>query len=98
MAEPVPGCFRLRQPSLRERCLTARSRSDRQRRVMHVRGSAFAAVALSVASYSISAQPGQSADPTAVLAAARSALGGDARLSAVKTFAATGRTRQVRGN
>jgi hypothetical protein len=32
-----------------------------------------------------------------VLAAARTALGGDARIAAVKTFIATGRTRQVRG-
>ena len=39
------------------------------------------------------AQP--SAD--AVMAAARAALGGDARIAAVKTFIATGRTRQVRG-
>jgi hypothetical protein len=33
----------------------------------------------------------------AVLAAARAALGGDAKIAAVKTFVATGRTRQVRG-
>jgi hypothetical protein len=33
-----------------------------------------------------------------VLAAARDALGGDTRLSAIKTFTATGRTQQVRGN
>ncbi|MFM8534541.1 MAG: hypothetical protein ACKOEC_13315 [Acidimicrobiia bacterium] len=32
-----------------------------------------------------------------VMAAARKALGGDARIAAVKTFVATGRTRQVRG-
>jgi hypothetical protein len=32
-----------------------------------------------------------------VLAAARAALGGEARIAAVKTFIATGRTRQVRG-
>lgn len=37
-------------------------------------------------------------DAATVLAAAREALGGEARLSAVKTFAATGRTRQVRGD
>jgi hypothetical protein len=37
-------------------------------------------------------------DPTAILAAARGALGGDARIAAVKTFIATGRTRQVRGD
>src|SRR6266446_5580116 len=38
------------------------------------------------------------ANATKVLAAAREALGGDKKLSAVKTFTATGRTRQVRGN
>lgn len=32
-----------------------------------------------------------------VMAAARAALGGDAKIAAVKTFVATGRTRQVRG-
>ena len=37
-------------------------------------------------------------DPTAVCAAASTALGGEARLSAVKTIVATGRTRQVRGD
>ena len=37
-------------------------------------------------------------DPVPVLAAARAALGGDAKLSAVKTFIATGRTRQVQGD
>jgi hypothetical protein len=42
--------------------------------------------------------PAPSPDPQAVLAAARTALGGDARLSAVKTLVATGRTRQVRGD
>jgi hypothetical protein len=36
-------------------------------------------------------------DPSAVLGQARQALGGEAKLSAVKTFVATGRTRQVRG-
>jgi hypothetical protein len=37
-------------------------------------------------------------DSTAILAAARGALGGDARIAAVKTFIANGRTRQVRGD
>jgi hypothetical protein len=37
-------------------------------------------------------------DPAAVLAAAREAMGGEKRLSAVKTFVATGRTQQVRGD
>src|SRR6476469_3415116 len=46
------------------------------------------------------AQPlcAQSKDPAAILSAARQALGGDAKLSAVKSFTATGRTRQVRGD
>jgi hypothetical protein len=37
-------------------------------------------------------------DAAKVLASAREALGGDKRLSAVKSFVATGRTRQVRGD
>jgi hypothetical protein len=40
----------------------------------------------------------QTKDPAAVLAAARQALGGEKKLSAVKSFTATGRTRQVRGD
>ena len=36
-------------------------------------------------------------EPAAVLAAAREALGGEKRLGAVRSFTATGRTRQVRG-
>jgi hypothetical protein len=40
----------------------------------------------------------QTKDPAAVLAAAREALGGEKKLSAVKTFTAAGRTRQVRGD
>ncbi len=39
----------------------------------------------------------QSKDPAAILAAARQALGGDKKLTAVKSFTAAGRTRQVRG-
>jgi hypothetical protein len=39
----------------------------------------------------------QTRDAASVLAAARTALGGEARVSAVKTFIANGRTRQVRG-
>src|SRR5215831_10097470 len=42
--------------------------------------------------------PAGKGDATAVLAAARQALGGDKKLSAVKTVTATGRTRQVRGD
>ena len=37
-------------------------------------------------------------DASAVLAATRQALGGDAKLAAIKNFVASGRTRQVRGN
>jgi len=36
-------------------------------------------------------------DPSTILAATREALGGEKRLTAVKTFIATGRTQQVRG-
>jgi hypothetical protein len=39
----------------------------------------------------------QTADVASVLAAAREALGGEKRQDAVRTFVATGRTRQVRG-
>jgi hypothetical protein len=41
---------------------------------------------------------GQRPDATQVLAAAREALGGEKKLAAVRTFVATGRTRQLRGN
>src|SRR3979409_1215044 len=41
---------------------------------------------------------GQPPSATGVLSAARDALGGDAKLQAVTTFVATGRTRQLRGN
>jgi hypothetical protein len=37
-------------------------------------------------------------DPAAILGASREALGGDKRLSSVRTFVATGRTQQVRGD
>jgi hypothetical protein len=39
----------------------------------------------------------QTGNADSVMAAARAALGGEARIAAVKTFLATGRTRQVRG-
>src|SRR6185436_12561170 len=42
--------------------------------------------------------PAGKGDATAVLAAAREALGGEKKLSAVKTLTAVGRTRQVRGD
>ena len=41
---------------------------------------------------------GQTPDAAQVIASAREALGGEKKLSAVRTFTATGRTRQVRGN
>ena len=41
---------------------------------------------------------GQALDAAQVLAATREALGGEKKLSGVKTFTVTGRTRQVRGN
>src|SRR5512133_1289763 len=40
----------------------------------------------------------QGGDASKMLAATRQALGGEDKLSAVKSFVATGRTRQVRGN
>src|SRR6266853_2345626 len=40
----------------------------------------------------------QAVDATQVLGAAREALGGEKKLSAVRTFTVTGRTRQLRGN
>ena len=40
----------------------------------------------------------QTKDPSALLAEARQALGGEKKLTAVKSFTATGRTRQVRGD
>jgi len=41
---------------------------------------------------------GQQLDAPQVLAAARTALGGEKNLNAIKTFVANGRTRQLRGN
>src|SRR5262245_21025224 len=41
---------------------------------------------------------GQGRDAAQVLIAVRDALGGETRLASVKTFIATGRTRQLRGN
>src|SRR5437763_17145743 len=41
---------------------------------------------------------GQARDADSVLAATREALGGEKNLAAIKTFVATGRTRQLRGN
>ena len=57
----------------------------------------LAAVSLRAVSTSSSAQA-PARDANAILAQAREALGGEKRLSAVKNFVATGRTRQVRGD
>jgi len=45
-----------------------------------------------------SSAPAQGRDATPVLTAAREALGGDRNLTAVKTFLASGRMRQIRGD
>jgi hypothetical protein len=44
------------------------------------------------------AAPAPAPDASAILAAARTALGGDQKLAGIKTFAATGRRRQILGN
>lgn len=56
-----------------------------------------AAVVLAASRSALRAQA-QALDAGQVLAAAREALGGEQKLTAVKTFVATGRTRQIRGN
>ena len=65
-------------------------------------GSAHCAAAACLAAGLIAAAPSgdttQKKDPAAILAAARAALGGEKKLSSVKSFTATGRTRQVRGD
>jgi hypothetical protein len=66
------------------------------RREMRALGDLIVAAAIAATLYAtLHAQP---LDATQVLTAARMALGGEERLSAVRTFTATGRTRQVRGN
>ena len=46
----------------------------------------------------VSTVHGQQPDAAQILASAREALGGEKALASVKTFVATGRTRQIRGN
>ena len=53
---------------------------------------------LSVAAAAALAGQAATPDPAAILSATREAMGGDKRLSAVKTLVATGRTQQVRGD
>jgi hypothetical protein len=56
------------------------------------------AAALCLAAAVSSAGQVPAADASKVIAAAREALGGEKRLSAIKAFTVTGRTQQVRGN
>ena len=65
---------------------------------MRIRTSCAVGLTLALAGLTISAQPAAQDKAAATLAAAREALGGEKKLSAVKTIVATGRTRQVRGN
>lgn len=55
-------------------------------------------VALSLMAGVLAAHLDPAVDAASILAAAREALGGDQKLAAVKSFSATGRTRQLRGN
>jgi len=58
----------------------------------------LAAASLRAVSTASSQPQAPTRDANAILAQAREALGGEKRLSAVKNFVATGRTRQVRGD
>ncbi len=55
-------------------------------------------VLASIALHPVEVVQAQAPSAQAVITAAREALGGEKRLSAVTSFTATGRTRQVRGN
>jgi hypothetical protein len=55
-------------------------------------------LAATLIAVSVPALLGQPPDAAQVMSSAREALGGEKKLSAVRTFIATGRTRQVRGN
>lgn len=65
-----------------------------------MRGFAHCAIAvmLAVGLAAPDAAEAQPKDASSVIAAARQALGGEKKLAAVKSFTATGRTRQVRGD
>jgi hypothetical protein len=58
----------------------------------------YPVVAALIAASTVTELVGQTPDAAQVMSAAREALGGEKKLSAVRTFTATGRTRQVRGN
>jgi hypothetical protein len=55
-------------------------------------------VATMIAISSVAALTAQVPDAAQIIASAREALGGEKKLSAVRSFVATGRTRQIRGN
>lgn len=72
------------------------------RRFVH--GIAFTSIAIAFASFELTglaqarpSTPLGTGTADRVIAAARAALGGEAKIAAVRTFIATGRTRQVRG-
>jgi hypothetical protein len=63
-----------------------------------MRGTPLAAGSLVVFLWFVTAAAQTDEKAASVLAAARAALGGDARISAVRTLVVTGRTRQLRGD
>ncbi len=63
-----------------------------------MRGTLLSILAVCVFAGFLTPVVGQTTDATKVLAATREALGGEQRQASVKTFVATGRTRQVSGN
>jgi hypothetical protein len=65
---------------------------------MRLFGQFVLTASLAAATLFAQTMPRPAGDAAKVLAAAREALGGEKRLSAVKTFVATGRTQQVRGD
>jgi hypothetical protein len=68
-------------------------------RVLHTSPMYVVALCLAAQAFiTIHAQQPATPDATAVMAAAREALGSDKRIASVKTIVATGRTRQVQGD
>jgi hypothetical protein len=68
-------------------------------RVLHTCAMSVVGICLAAQAFvTIRAQQPAAGDATAVMAAAREALGSDKRIAAVKTLVATGRTRQVQGD
>src|SRR5262245_19442779 len=63
-----------------------------------VRTLSHAAVAIAIASVGLAVLAAQEDRAAPIIAAARTALGGEARIAAVKSFVANGRTRQIRGD